>query len=476
MSAGPPDRLSPSSPVAGPGKAPEPFRVDLTRGRLIGGLVRLVWPIMLASLLQTLVGFVDVVFVGRLPNATAALAMCWKVMFVLSVLVFAVSTGAQVLVSRSVGAQDLRTAQRATGQAFLMLGLVVGLVLLPPGVHFAPWLLRVTGATPDLERLGTPYMRLMFLTGPAMLASFLFAGCLQGAGDSRSPLILTLFINVLNALLNWALIFGHLGFPALGVLGSALGTFTARWLGAGAALILLSSGRLALAVNWRTDLAPDFSLWWRMLRIGVPSALQGLVRAVSGWVVVRILASSPEAEAVIGGNAIAEQVLMLTSFIGFSAMPAGMTVVGQNMGAGRPERAEKGAWAVVKVAAGLVLVPVSIYVAGAPVWVRLVGREASASAVMFGALALRILALGEPCWAINMSLAGALRGGGDTVSPLVFTILTQLCMGLGGGALLVWLFHTGPAGLWGALVFAMYAQSAITAWWFRRGRWKALTV
>ncbi|MBM3500101.1 MAG: hypothetical protein FJX74_15705, partial [Armatimonadetes bacterium] len=110
-----------SSPTPAP-SPPEPYRVDLTSGSLLRGLLQLVWPIMLASMLQTLVGFVDVVFVGRLPNATAALAavsMCWKVVFVVMVIVFAVTTGAQVVVSRSVGAQDMATARRATGQAFL---------------------------------------------------------------------------------------------------------------------------------------------------------------------------------------------------------------------------------------------------------------------------------------------------------------------------------------------------------------------
>jgi len=441
--------------------------------------LRLVWPIMLASMLQMVVGFVDVLFVGRLPNATAAVAavsMCWKIIFVLSVLVFAVTTGAQVLVSRSVGAGDMGTARRATGQAFLLLELAVGFVLMPTGMILAPWLLRITGATPDVESIGTPYLRLMFMTGPAMLTSFLFAASLQGAGDSRSPLVLTAFINVLNAVLNWALIFGHLGFPALGVMGSALGTFTARCIGAGAALVLLSSGRLALTVNWAEYLRPDFALWGRMLRIGVPSGLQGLVRALSGWAVVKILSLSPEVEAVVAGNGVAEQVLMLTAFVGFAAMPAGMTVVGQNMGAGQPERAESGAWAVVKLAIGLILLPVAVYAVAAPFWVRLVGPEISPAAALFGTMALRILALGEPCWAANMALGGALRGGGDTLSPLYFTIVTQLVMGIGGGALIVALTPAGPQGLWWSIVFAMYAQTAVTMWWFSRGRWKTLTV
>jgi Na+-driven multidrug efflux pump len=213
-----------------------------------------------------------------------------------------------------------------------------------------------------------------------------------------------------------------------------------------------------------------------MLRIGIPSGLQGLARALSGWIALRILASCPAAEAVIGGNGIAEQILMLTAFVGFAAMPAGMTVVGQNMGAGRPDRAERGAWAVVKVAGGLMVIPVVIYVAGAPTWVAAVGPKATGEALLYGALALRVLALGEPCWAINMALGGALRGGGDALSPLIFTVATQLVLGIGAGALVVLIGGYGPIGLWVSIVAAMYLQAVVTIWWFRRGRWKTLEV
>lgn len=479
MTGSVPPLSQPSTAPTTPEGAPQPFRIDLTTGGLVRGLIGLVWPIMLASLLQMLVGFVDVLMVGRLPNATTALAavnMSWKITFVAMVIVMAISTGAQVLVSRSVGAGDMVTAERATGQAFWLLGLSVGLVLTPLGTLFAPQLLYLTGATPDLQAIGTPYLRLIFLAGPAMLTSFIFSACLQGAGDSRSPLLLTAFINVLNVFFNYTLVFGRLGFPAMGVLGSALGTFTARWISAAIVMLLLSSGKLAISVRWQDHLKPDVAIWWRMLRIGIPSGLQGLVRAVSGWLMLRLLALSPEAEAVIGGNGIAEQVLMLTGFIGFAAMPAGMTVVGQNLGAGQPQRAEAGAWSVVKLAAGLMCVPALIYFTGAPLWVRLVGPKATEPALLYATLALRVLAWGEPSWAVNMGLGGALRGGGDTLSPLIFTAVTQLGMGIGGGALVVLFTPAGPLGLWTAIVVAMYVQSLITVWWFKQGRWKTLAV
>ncbi len=465
---------------AEPGPRREPYRVDLTSASLIRGIVLLVWPIMIASLLQTLVGFVDLVMIGRLEGVAtpgiAAIGMSWKIMFVLMVLVFAVSTGTQVLVSRSVGAGDRRTAGHATGQAFLILGSSVGLILAPAGVYLAPALLRLTGAPPEVQELGTPYLQIMFLAAPGMLTMFLFASSMQGAGDSRSPLVLTASVNVINAFLNWLLIFGNLGFPQMGVQGAAWGTFAARYVGALAALIMLSSGRFAIVVRWREHLRPDFGLWARMLRIGVPSGLQGLVRAVSGWLVVRILATVSDPTGVISGNAVAEQVMMLTAFIGFAAMPAGMTVVGQNMGADQPTRAEAGGWAVARLATITMLLPAAVYVIAAPQCVRLVGPQLTPEAVVYGVLALRILALGEPAWAINMSLGGALRGGGDTMSPLMYTVYTQLFMGIGAGALLVGQFGAGPGGLWGAVLVSMWVQSVLTVWKFSRGQWKSLTV
>jgi Na+-driven multidrug efflux pump len=213
-----------------------------------------------------------------------------------------------------------------------------------------------------------------------------------------------------------------------------------------------------------------------MFRIGIPSGLQGLVRAVSGWLVVRILATVSEPTPVLSGYAVAEQIMMLTAFIGFAAMPAGMTVVGQNMGAQQPDRAEAGGWAVVRLAAAAMLLPAALYVIAASHCVRLVGPELTPEALVYGALALGILAAGEPSWAINMSLAGALRGGGDTMSPLMYTIYTQLLMGIGGGALLVDQLGTGPQGLWIAIMAAMWVQSLLTMWKFNRGEWKSLTV
>ncbi len=465
---------------AQPEQRREPYRVDLTRGSLLRGILLLVWPIMIASLLQTLVGFVDLLMIGRLQdvatNGIAAIGMSWKIMFVVMVLVFAVSTGNQVLVSRSVGAGDQETAGRATGQAFLILGLFVGLVFAPAGFLLSGALLRLTGAPPEVEGVGTPYLQIMFLAGPGMLTMFLFASSMQGAGDSRSPLVLTAAVNAINVFLNWVLIFGNLGFPQMGVQGAALGTFTARYIGALVALIMLSSGRFAIALRWREHLRPDFGLWVRMLRIGVPSGLQGLVRAVSGWLVMRILATVAEPTPVLSGYAVAEQIMMLTAFIGFAAMPAGMTVVGQNMGAEQPDRAQAGGWSVARLATMGMLLPAALYVIAAPLCVRLVGPELSPQALMYGALALRILAVGEPSWAINMSLAGALRGGGDTMSPLMYTIYTQLLMGIGGGALLVGQLGTGPEGLWGAILVSMWVQSLLTTWKFNRGEWKSLTV
>ena len=459
---------------------PEPYRVDLTRGGLLRGILLLVWPIMIASLLQTLVGFVDLLMIGRLEGAAtsgiAAIGMSWKIMFVLMVLVFAISTGMQVLVSRSVGSGDHETARHATGQAFLILSLTVGLVLAPVGFLLSGPLLRLTGAPPEVERVGEAYLQIMFLAAPGMLTMFLFASAMQGAGDSRTPLVLTASVNVINVFLNWMLIFGNLGFPQMGVTGAAWGTFAARYVGAVAALVVLSSGRSAIAVRWRDHLRPDFSVWTRIFRIGIPSGLQGLVRAVSGWLVVRILATVSEPTPVLSGYAVAEQIMMLTAFIGFAAMPAGMTVVGQNMGAQQPDRAEAGGWAVVRLALAAMLVPAALYVIAASYCVRLVGPELTPEALVYGALALRILAAGEPSWAINMSLAGALRGGGDTMSPLMYTIYTQLLMGIGGGALLVDQLGTGPQGLWIAIMAAMWVQSFLTMWKFSRGEWKSLTV
>jgi len=468
----------PLSPVELNGR--QPYRVDLTQGSLVRGILLLTWPIMVGALLQTTVQLADLFMVGRLSvgatTAVAAVGMSGTIIFVVMVVMMAASTGAQVLVSRAFGAGDLPLAERVSGQAFWIMGLTTCAALSPLGYFLARPLLHATGAAPEVAAVGEPFLKLLFVAAPAMMTNFVFGAVMQGAGDSRTPLIVNVFINLLNVFLNWTFIFGHLGLPRLGVTGSALGTLCARSIAALAALVILSSGRFALTVHWRNHLRPDFGLWARILRIGVPSGLQGLVRAVSNWILLRILTSLPAATPIISGSAIAGQILMITGFIGFSAISAGMTVVGQNMGAGRPDRATAGGWAVVRLAVWAEVLPVCLYVLLAPHLVGIVGRDVTAEAVAYGTLALRILALGEPGWAVNMALSGALRAGGDTMSPLRYTVYYQLLVGMGAGALLVLKFGYGPVAVWGSVLLAQMLQATATMWKFRRGDWMSMYV
>jgi len=456
------------------------YRIDLTQGGLVRGILLLTWPIVVGALLQTTVQLADMLFVGRLAQgATAAIAAVGTsstIIFVVMVIMMAASTGAQVLVSRAFGGQDRELAERVTAQAFWITGGVTCLVLAPAGALLAGPLLHVTGAPPDVAKVGEPFLRLLFIASPAMLTNFLFAACLQGAGDSRTPLIVNVCINLLNIFLNWAFIFGHFGLPRMGVTGSALGSLTARTIAAVAAIAILSSGRFALTVRWRSHLRADFALWARILRIGVPSGLQGLVRAVSTWVVVRLLTTLPGATPILSGNFIAGQILLITGFIGFASISAGMTVVGQNMGAGRPDRATEGGWAVVRLAALAEVIPVSVYLLLAPHLVRLVGRDVTVETVAYGALALRVLALGEPGWAINMALSGALRAGGDTLSPLWYTLGYQLILAMGAAAVLVLKLGAGPVAVWGCMLFGQTMPAFAAMWKFHRGEWKTMKV
>jgi MATE family, multidrug efflux pump len=457
-----------------------PYRVDLTQGGLVGGILRLTWPIMVGALLQTTVQLVDVFMVGRLKaGATAAIAavgMSGTIMFVMMIVMMAASTGAQVLVSRAFGARDPDLAERATAQSFWILGAASCGIVAPVGFFLARPLLVWTGAAPDVAEVGEPFLQLMFIAAPAMMVNFLFAAVMQGAGDSRTPLIVNAAINAVNIFLNWTLIFGKFGFPALGVTGSALGTLTARSVTAVAAILILSSGRFALTVRWASHARPDLALWGRILRIGVPSGLQGLTRAVSNWLLVRLLATLPGSTPILTGNFIAGQILLITGFIGFSAISAGMTVVGQNMGAGHTDRAESGGWAVVRLAILAEVVPVTCYVLFAPQLIRVIGRDVTGEAVGYGVLALRILALAEPGWATNMALSGAVRAGGDTMSPLRYTLYYQLILGIGGAALLMLRFGAGPAAVWGASLFGHTGQALALVWKFRRGEWRGMYV
>ncbi|HET7094475.1 MAG TPA: MATE family efflux transporter, partial [Thermomicrobiales bacterium] len=234
-----------------PAAPPEP----MTQRRVLG----LAMPIIGENFLQTLVGAADTFMVAHLGTAAVAgVGTSIEIVFFLIAILSAIDIGATVLVSQAIGAGDRAGADRYARQAIVW-GILLAIPVSIVGVMFAPPVIRVFSADPAVFAAAVTYLRVTAATSVALLLSFVCGAVLRGAGDSRTPLYAAVVANIVNVIAAYALIFGHLGLPELGVAGSALGAAIARAVGAGLMLLLMFGGKKAISLRGRADWLPSLS-------------------------------------------------------------------------------------------------------------------------------------------------------------------------------------------------------------------------
>ncbi len=467
------DTPNPSGPEQR--RTPAASRVDMTRGSLLRQTVYLSWPIVATSLLQVAVGIADIKMVGLLgPEPIAAVGMARSVIFTLVALVFAVSTGVQVLVAQYSGRGDEVTADRVVKQGLVAATVITLAVITPVGVIFSESILRLLGANQQVLVHGTPYLQIMFAGMLFLVLSFVIVAALQGAGDTLTPLILLLVANVLNIILNYLLIFGVGPFPRLGVPGAAVAAIVARTLTTLAGLVVLMSGRFAVSLRMRSSWALRWELIGKIFYLGIPAAIQGFTRNIAFMLIIKILWLTAAGVYAISAWTVAGQIRAVTIMVGLAFMAAATTAVGQNVGANNYQRAQSAGWLSAKLAAGLSVGAALGYALLARVLMQLFTDDSRVIAV--GVQALVVLAISEPLLTAGMSLSGSLRGAGDTYMPLyVSLICTSVLAPLAAFVLAIWL-GLDTLGVWIGFDLAIAAQFALLIWKFADGYWKDLSV
>ncbi|UCD85365.1 MAG: MATE family efflux transporter [Deltaproteobacteria bacterium] len=373
----------------------------------------LAWPVLLNSLLFNMVEIIDTVMVGRLgPQAVAAVGLGGHVFSVVMVLLFAIAAGTIALVARSVGSNDKETAQQVLKQS-MILAIIFSVVTMVPGIYFARDILALFRLEPEVTELGTPYVQIIMAAVIFLSVGIIFASGLQGAGDTRTPLYISIVINILNVGANYVLIFGKLGFPRLGVTGAAIGTAGSLGMGIVIFVFLFMSKRLILSMPV-LPLKVDWDLIRRILRVGFPVALSQLLLQVGFLIYLRIMAifgAKPVAAYVIG-----VRILTLAFIPGMGFAAAASTLVGQNLGAGFPEKAKESAREACRLAILFMsLLGTVFFLAARPIGYLIIQ---DIEVVALTAIFIRILAVAQPMMAIDFTLGGALRGAGDTKWPL----------------------------------------------------------
>lgn len=438
--------------------------------RPAAGILQLAWPAICGNLLMSTVGLVDIKIVGSLgPFAVAAVTTGNRMFFVLQGVLMAVTAGTTALVARAWGGGNRVEAERVTR---VSLAVCVGLSLLMaiPGLVWAEALAGVfEGLDAKAVAAAADFIRILSCFNVMFAVSFVLSTACRAAGDTLTPLWIGAVTNVINVGLVYVLVYGAFGIPSYGVAGAAIANGLA--FSVGACVFLWKWLRGTLVIGFGPRGAMTGGRIREIFRIGYPAGIEQAVWQV-GFIaflwLVSLYGTEPYAAYGIG-----VQILALSFVVGFGFSIAASTHVGQKLGAGDPDGAERSGWQAMRLAGvsmvvlgGLVVgvaEPVARFMIDDPEVVRLT--------VVF----IYILGACQPLMAIEFTLGGALRGAGDTRFPL-YTVLTGL---IGARVLLSVVFAwlgLGVEWIFGALIADYIVKGAMLTWRFRGGAWKRLQV
>ena len=451
---------------------------SLVEGPLRPAVWKLAWPTMLTNLVGGLQGIVDHALVGHLVGfrGNAAIGVAWQIIIIVIIFITSLFTGMSVLVARFTGAGEEEKVNRTVYQAFLTAVGMAVLVMAPLGYLLSPTLLDLVNATPEVKAEALPFLRIMFLFSSGMLVFYMLGGALRSAGDARTPMVLGLVMTVLNLVLNVVLISGLGPIPAFGTAGSALGT-------------VLASGSVALYAMWRLwrggwvvwfprgqGWGPDWGIIRALFRFGLPTGIQGIAMNVGGILMLAFigsLAQSAEAQAAFAVSY--TQLFSLITWTSVGLMGAAAAVAGQNLGAGRPDRATE----AVHVAAGFGLSAAVLAGAAFLFFPRqllgVFGMEDPA-VLAIGTQLLRVLSLSGLLVTVALTYTGGLQGTGDTRSPLYISIVSQVIVPLGTCFVIDRTGTLQPLHIWLAILAGHATRALLSVLRFRQGLWRGIEV
>ena len=451
--------------------APRPRSLELSLQRLNRNIVELALPAVAENLLMTVVFFADTFLIGWLrdPSALAAVGLSGTFMQILQAIFQALSISATSMVARLCGARQPERAARVAAQVISLATVVAVVVSLSVWVA-APQLFRLMGASPETARLGTQYLRLVLLTSFAGYPMAVFNGIMRGSGDTRTPMYLTGIMNVWNVIAAGLLIFGAGPLPRLGVVGAGLATASARLLGGALAFGVLVRGRGTVQVRPRQLLRWDGQIMRSLVRLSLPTAGEAAVRQTGSVLFMRIVYALGDVAAAAHQVAVSVESLSFMPGLGMSV--AGTTLVGQSLGAGKTDLAEKSAGRAVAFAVGIMGGVGVAFALFGPAIASLFG--ATPEVVGAAGSAVRIGALEQVPLAVYMTTAGCLRGAGDMKSPMYATMLGVLLLRVPVVYLFALVFGWGLNGVWLGTAVDWCGRMLIVGWLYRRGAWKRL--
>ena len=440
---------------------------DFTTGNLNRAILLLAVPMVLEMVLESLFAVVDVFWVAHLgANAVATVGLTESLLSLVFAVGLGLSLSTTAMVARRIGEKDPAGAAVAGVQA-IALGLAVSLAIGAPCLLFAPHLLRLMGASPEIVAVGSGYARIALGGSGVLLLLFLNNAIFRGTGDAAIAMRILWVSNIINLVLDPCFIFGLGPFPRLGVTGAAVATITGRSIGVVYQFYRLLRGTERIRIL-RRQIRINLHVLLRLARVSLTGILQFAIAHTSWIGLVRIV--SMFGAAALAGYTIAIRIVIFAILPAWGLSNAAATLVGQNLGAKQPERAEQSVWRT-GIYNMLFLGSVGVlFIFFAEPLIRLFSQDPAV--VPLGAACLRIVSYGNVGYAYGMVMLQAFNGAGDTVTPTFVYLFGFWLLEI---PLAYWLAipaHLRSNGVFIAIVIAETAIAGASAILFKRGRWK----
>jgi len=444
---------------------------DFTQGSLGLAIFLLAVPMILEMIMESIFAVVDVFFVASLgADAVAIVGITESMMFLIYAVAMGIAVGAMATVSRRIGEKDPDGAARSATHAIYM-GAGVAVFLGAVGIIFAPQFLKLLGAEPQVVRDGVLFTRLMLGGNFVVVFLFLLNAIFRGAGDAAVAMRVLWIANILNCILDPLFIFGIWIFPELGVTGAAVATLIGRGVGVAFASynMFFTEKRFEIRrEHWNFD-RERFQRLWSVSRVAILQFIIGTTSWLGLMVVVAGFGSAS-----VAGYTIAIRLIIFALLPAVGLANAAATLVGQNLGAKKPERAERAVWksafynAIFQTSIGVLFV----------IFAEPVARifTSDPQVLSYATDALRIISYGFFFYAVGMVLETSFNGAGDTWTPTYLNLFVFWLFEVPLAYLLAYYFGLGPHGVFWAITVAFSVLAVAAAVLFKRGRWKLTEV
>jgi putative MATE family efflux protein len=441
---------------------------DYTTGSIRRAVILLAIPMMLEMSMESVFALVDIFFVSHLgKHATSVVGLTESMIMIVYSLAIGISMAATAMVARRVGEKDPEAATKA-GMQSIFLSLILTIAISIPGFIYADDMLRLMGAEEPAVEMGTIYTRIIIGGSLAIVLLFLINGIFRGAGDAMMAMKSLWLANICNIILCPLLIRGFGPIPAMGLMGAAIATTVGRGTGVAYQLYHLFKGKRMVRFTLR-HLAPNWPVIRSLIAIAWPGTLQFLIGSGSWIVLASLVVQTGQSEA-SAGYQIAIRIVMFFLLPAWGMSNAAATLVGQNLGAKKPERAELSVIRTAKYNAVFMGVVSIFFMVFSRAIVSFFTEDEAV--ISYAVDALRIISSGYLFYGIGMVMANAFNGAGDTRTPTIINLFGFWFFQIPLAYLLAKTFEMGPLGVFIAIPVAETAITVAAYIFFKKGKWK----